>query len=64
MGVGWWLRRQQTPISKCKTLIVIQSEAKNLSQSFIYKVYRTTVIRIKRRKQSNFQHKNEDLKRQ
>jgi len=44
MGVGWWLRRQPTPISKCKTLIVIQSEAKNLSQSFIYKVYRTTVI--------------------
>jgi hypothetical protein len=47
MGVGWWLRRQPTPISKCKTLIVIQSEAKNLSQSFIYKVYRTTILIIK-----------------
>jgi len=35
-GVGWRRSRKPTP-SQSKTLIVIQSEAKNLSQSFIYK---------------------------
>jgi len=46
-GVCWRLRRQQTPSPKHKTLIVILSEAKNLSQSFISKVYRTTILIIK-----------------
>ena len=46
MGLGWRRSRQPNPIPKHKTLIVISNEVRNLSQSFIYKVYRTTIIEI------------------
>ena len=43
-GVGWRRSRQPTPSPKHKTLIVISNEVRNLSQSFIYKVYQAILI--------------------